>query len=418
MTTQRRVTAASAGLALLLASGCTGLPGSPLAGDAARPVRAEAFSSAPVPADRQAAPAPAAATESEPGPAGADAAFGAEPVVVGGWSPAPAEGRAPAPGGLELVDAKVGDINGRPIYISSFFEPIEARLIAEAGRLSRNEWRRLAAEEIIRPRLDGLIADELLRAEALAALNPQQRQGLRAFLTGFRRDLLSENLGSEQLARRRVEAGTGRSLDEALRQKETDTLISLALFQQINRRINVSWRDIRQRYERDQHVYRPPPTARFRLIRVPTENGEAVARIAERLGAEPFEEVAADPANTFRPDEGGLHEATVEGEFAESQFFGAATLNERARALEPGQVDGPFELGSNTSWLLLEEVERTSVSLYEAQLRINQELTLERRRQEQQAYLDRLIERARVHNRDEMFLRLMRIAEERYGPKG
>src|SRR5690606_15074926 len=125
--------------------------------------------------------------------------------------------------------------------------------------------------EIIQPRLDGIIADELLRAEALAALTPAQRQGLRSFLTGFRRDLLSENLGSEQLARRRLEESSGRSLDEALREKETDTLISLALFRQINRKVNVSWRDIRQRYERDANVYNPPPTARFRMIRVATE---------------------------------------------------------------------------------------------------------------------------------------------------
>jgi len=51
-------------------------------------------------------------------------------------------------------------------------------------------------------------------------------------------------------------------------------------------------------------------------------------------------------------------------------------------------------------------------------LRINQELTLERRRIEQQVYLSRLMERARVSNRDEMLLRLLTIADERYGPRG
>ncbi len=344
-------------------------------------------------------------------------AFGAAPVVVRGVTP-PAQAPAPQARRLELIDAKVGDINGRPIYVSSFFEPIEARLIAEAGRLNRNEWRRVAVEEIIQPRLDGIIADELLRAEALAALTPAQRQGLRSFLTGFRRDLLSENLGSEQLARRRLEESSGRSLDEALREKETDTLISLALFRQINRKVNVSWRDIRQRYERDANVYNPPPTARFRMIRVATERDEDVARVTERLAAgEPFEEVAQDPANSFERDRGGLTETSFTGEYAQATFFGSDTLNQQARSLEPGGVAGPFEVGTGTMWLKLEGVERTSISLYDAQLRINQELTLERRRAEQRAYLDRLKERARVSNRDEMLIRLLRIAEERYGPR-
>lgn len=347
-------------------------------------------------------------------------AFGAEPVEVRGTAPLPAaERREPvARGSLDLIDAKVGDINGRPIYASSFFEPVEDRLRAEAARLDPNAWRRLAVEEVILPRLDEIIADELLRAEALASLTPQQRQGLRAFLTGFRRELLSENLGSEQLARRRLENESGRTLDDALREKEDDTLIRLTLFEEINRRINVSWRDIQQRYERDQNVYNPPPTARFRMIRVPTADADALGRVRERLeAAEAFADVAADPVNTFQAEAGGLVEARFEGPFERGEFFGAPVLNERARALEPGGVVGPFELGSSTYWMHLEEIERRAISLYDAQLRINQELTLERRRDEQRAYLDRLIERARVSNRDEMLLRLLRIAEERYGPR-
>lgn len=350
-------------------------------------------------------------------------AFGAEPVVVRGMAPSvtgTTGTSAPARpvSRLELVDAKVGDINGRPIFASSFFEPIEARLIAEAARLDRNAWLRLVAEDIIRTRLDGLIADELLRAEALAALSPAQRQGLRSFLTGFRRDLVSENLGSEQLARRRMQEGSGQSLDETLRAKETDTLIRLALAQQINRRINVSWRDIRQRYERDQNIYNPPPTARFRMIRVPTARAEDVARINERLAAgEAFAEVAQDPANGYERQQGGLYERAFTGEFAQGEFFGSAVLNDRARALSPGGSSGAFEVGNSTTWLWLEGIERTSMSLYDAQLRINQELTLERRRREQELYMQRLIERARVSTRDEMLLRLITIADARYGPQ-
>lgn len=452
MSMLERLTAALTMAGMLAGAGCAMMGGGGdggTSGEGTRRVSPEAF--AAVAADGKATAGAARPTEhastgrNDIGAAAADAAdvgappratgrgqaareqdptrpFGAEPVVVRGMAPA-STATPPTPvrpiTGLELVDAKVGDINGRPIFASTFFEPIEARLIAEAARLDRNAWLKLAAEDVIVPRLDGLIADELLRAEALAALSPAQRQGLRSFLVGFRRDLLSENMGSEQLARRRLEEGSGQSLDDTLRAKETDTLIRLALAQQINRRINVSWRDIRQRYERDQNIYNPPPTARFRMIRVPTARAEDVARINERLAAgEPFEMVAQDPANSYEREQGGLYERTFTGEFSNGEFFGAPALNERARTLSAGQSSGAFEVGSSTTWLWLDGITQTSVSLYDAQLRINQELTLERRRREQQLYMNRLIERARMSTRDEMLMRLLAIAEERYGPRG
>lgn len=358
------------------------------------------------------------AAETTPPPASGELpAFGAEPVVVRSAVPATLEKPEPAaPAGLELVEAKVGDINGMPIYVSSFFEPIEDRLTAEAQRLRPADWRREAAK-IIAPRLDGMIADELLRAEALAALTTQQRQGLRAFLSNFRRDIITESAGSAQLANRRLEAG-GQSLDKALQQKETDTLVALTLFQEVNKRVNVSWRDIRQRYERDLKDYNPPPTASFRLIRVRTDNEEGLTRVTRLLGeGEAFEGVASDEANTFRRDDGGQVRSPFEGDFKQGEFFAAPELNEKARALGEGEVTGPFELGQFTCWLKLEGVEQESISLYDAQLKINQELTLERRRDEQTRYLSRLIERARVSNRDEILLRLLSVAEERYGPK-
>jgi hypothetical protein len=317
-----------------------------------------------------------------------------------------------APDGLALIEAKVGDINGKPIYLSSFFEPIEARLEAEAERLRLSAWRREAAQ-VIAQRLDGLIADELLRAEALSALSPQQRQGLRAFLTNFRDDILTQNLGSAQLASRR-----GQSLDQALRDKEIETLVSLTLFQEVNKRVNVSWRDIRQRYERDFEQYNPPPTAVFRLIRVPSANETAVAEISAKLeNGESFGVVATDPANTFFVEDGGLARRPFEGEFAEGEFFPAEDLNQKARSLSEGETTGPFALGNFTCWLTLEGIEQESISLYDAQLRINRDLLVERRTEARTEYLNKLIDRARVSNRDEILLSLLRVAEERYGPK-
>jgi hypothetical protein len=319
---------------------------------------------------------------------------------------------------LALLEAKVGDVNGKPIFTNSFFAPIEDRLIAESQRLSPANWRR-AAGGIIANRLDGIIADELLRAEALASLTPTQRVGLQAFLNNFRNNMLSENLGSSQLANRRVLEEEGVTLDEALRQKEVDTLVQLTLIQEVNRRVNVSWRDIKQRYERDIKEFSPPPTAVFRVIRAFKDKEDTVNEIQTQLDSGvDFLKVSASPLNNYNTDAAGMLTIVVEDTFADTEFFGAEELNTPAQQLQIGESVGPIELGSMLYWIKLMDIERVSISLYDAQLQIQRDLTFERRKDAQQEYLGRLMERARVSSREEVLIRLLQIADERYGRQG
>lgn len=333
------------------------------------------------------------------------------PDARSGESPA-ARPRQTAPEGLALIEAKVGDINGKPIYATSFFEPIEARLIANAERMRLAGWRGEAIK-IIDERLTGMMVDELLRAEALAALSTQQRQGLRAFLSEFRKNILTENLGSAQLAEKR-----GQSVDAAMREKEISTLVGLTLFQEVNKRVHVSWRDIQQEYERQYDRFNPPPTAVLRLLRVPTSETDSIEAIKDQIATGvAFEVIASESWNTFDPDEGGLIRSEFEGEYREGEFFGSDVLNERARSLSAGEITDAFELGRYTCWIKLEGVEQESVSLYDAQLAINVELNRERREAARQDYIRQLFERARVSNRETLLRRLLSIAEERYGPE-
>lgn len=318
---------------------------------------------------------------------------------------------------LSLLDAKVGDVNGKPIFTNSFFEPIDDRLIAEAGRLSPANWRR-SAGTIIANRLDGIIADELLRAEALASLTPNQRVGLQAFLGKFRNNLLSQNLGSSQLASRRLQQEQGQTLDEALKQKEVDTLVQLTLIKEINRRVNVSWRDIKQRYERDIDEFSPPPTAVFRVIRAFKDDKEKISEIQKQLdNGTDFLKVAAGPLNNFNTDADGLHEVQIEESYETTKFFGPDILNEATQKLHVGEAIGPIELGSSVYWIKLMNMKQESISLYDAQRKILIDLTAERKQEAYEQYLKGLNERARVSSRDEVLLRLLQIAEERYGPK-
>ncbi len=325
--------------------------------------------------------------------------------------------RRSSDGSLALLDAKVGDVNGKPIFTNSFFAPIEARLIALAKQLSPAEWQREASKAIT-SRLDGIIADELLRAEALTALTPTQRVGLQAFLSNFRANLLSENLGSSQLASRRIQQTEGITLDEALEQKELDTLVQLTLIAEVNRRVNVSWRDIKQRYERDIDQFSPPPTAVFRVIRAFTSDTEKIAEIQSQLDSgTDFLKIAAGPLNNYNTDADGLHTVLIEETYEQTKFFGADKLNEQVQQLSIGQSVGPIELGSTVYWIKLMDIVQESVSLYDAQLMIQRNLTAERRQEAYEQYLKGLDERARVTNRDEVLMRLLEIAEERYGPR-
>ncbi len=335
-----------------------------------------------------------------------------KPVTRQAGGTAPTEPRPVAPEGLTLIESKVGDINGKPIYATSFFEPIEARLIANAERMRLAGWRSEAIK-IIDERLTGLMVDELLRAEALAALSAQQRQGLRAFLSDFRRNILTENLGSAQLAEKR-----GQSVDAAMREKEIETLVGLTLFQEVNKRVHVSWRDIQQAYEQQHERFNPPPTAVLRLLRVPTDRADSIVAINAQISeGVAFEAIASEDWNTFEPGDGGLIRSEFEGAYAEAEFFGSDVLNEQARRLSPGEISEPFELASYTCWIKLEAIERESTSLYDAQLAINVQLNRERREAARQEYIRQLFERARVNNRETLIRRLLAIAEDRYGPE-
>lgn len=334
----------------------------------------------------------------------------------------PAAHRAPitsGEGGLAFLDAKVGDISGHPIYVTSFFEPIEDRLIAISEQeRDVNKWRRQAGD-IINSRLNGIIYDELLRAETLASLSPQQRVGLQSFLKDFRSNVLSENMGSAQLADRRFREDQGITLDEALRQKELDTLVGLTLYQEINRRINISWRDIKQRYERDIDKYQPPPTVTLQVIRVLEGEGELVDSITARLnGGEDFSSIAASELNNFNTKTQGKTESVIEESFEETKFFAPEPLNEAVYGLSLGEWTGPVSLGNANFWIKYLDRVQESKTLYEAQLEIQRELTNERRTIERHEYLTDLIERARVSSAEEILMRLIFIAERKYGPMG
>ncbi len=314
-----------------------------------------------------------------------------------------------------LIESKVGDVNGKPIFATEFLEPMAARMTAEAERMPRPQWVPWAYEQIERG-LQEIITDELLRAEALSRLSPEQKQGLRAFLTNIRGDLASGAAGSRSLAAKRLAEEEGMTEDEFIRSKEQEALIRTTLFRDIDNRVNVSWRDIEQRYQRDFENYNPPATAVFRFIRVPTDDVDAVAFVNDAIAnGRPFAEIISESKSNYKPDEGGLDEIPIQDSLEETELFGGRILNEQAHSVAPGEIAGPFELGSYTGWLSFEEIRQESVSLYDAQLVIYDQITTERRSKELQRFMKRLQNRASFSSLQEMRDRIFAVADRRYG---
>lgn len=352
---------------------------------------------------------------------------------------------------LVLVDAKIGEINGRPIRVDEMFDPAQGatRLaqIAETQRLTRSDWfearisppngdvnypatrevwRSLAAA-IFRNRLEQMLRDEVLTAEARAELKPDEKHGLQYFVQEQR-----EN-------RRRAAGGSKAELERQLRQKnqtegrfskdiETQVLIETQVQDKFRSRLKTSWKDVRLYYERNQQTYRPPLKARFRGILIGSDNADGVAEIMKALAAhQPFSEVASLPVNEYRPEEGGLFpDAEFKGPFSQGDFFSASELNAAARTLTKGNATAePIERLDQSGkkvlmWLYLDDIIDNSRPLSDpdVQMEIVQRLDSEALNIAVNAYIDRLKKRASFTDIETMTQTLVDIATERYWPTG
>jgi hypothetical protein len=325
----------------------------------------------------------------------------------------------------QFVDAKIGDVNGKPVFASAFFDrgtatapPLGPRLSAEASLKNRREWTAFAREQITQT-LQGFVVDELLEAEARSKLTEEQRQGLRYFVDTIQKDLVSANRGSRSRAE---ESLGGRTVTDFKREREQELLIRRELAT-LDQKTIVSPRDIENAWERQQDQYNPPSEARFRLISVEEAATDSVKKITDLLTAgTPFAQVAEDPANgQLVVPRKGEETRQFRGAYAEATFFPIEPLQNAAVSLAKGGWTGPVRVASASGsadlyWIALEQLIIEERTLADTQLIIYNDLQQRRFRRERELYINRLAERASFTSIDEMTMRLMAIAEARYLP--
>jgi hypothetical protein len=417
-------------LALVLAAGIAAASGGCSTGraESARLLRTQDFL-----ADRSAASAPA----ETPRPAAVAAASPAAVQVPPTPAPVPSEeldvaltiGPAvPAAQASQverplLIDAKVGEINGRPIRAQDVFLDVGPRIAAMRNErnMTRSKWVE-DSTRLIREWLELALIDELLQAEARASLRPEQQMGLRHMVQDWSENVRRESGGSRAAAERRAQE-QNKTIRQMERERETMLLIGYQIQERIRSRVRVSWKDVRLFYERNADVYNPPARARYRIIRVPRASSESVAAVQRMLeSGTPFATVAATPENTFRREDGGLRTPDVQftGAYGSAQLDLAPALAEAARKLTPGTWTAqPIEQGDHVTWIFLEQIIRQSrpLSDRDVQIEIANRLNRTAVNAEQAAYIERLKQRASFTDLDEMARRLAEIAAERYWPR-
>lgn len=337
-------------------------------------------------------------------------------VAIVGEPTSPVNPSASAASQPVVIDAMVGQVNGKPIYASRFLAPLDARLRARRVELRNNAaWQRAAAEIIARQLMDK-IRDELFLAEARAELTPEQRAGLFAFLDQVRDTLASTYGGSREEAQERLLAKEGESFEGKVESEKNRALIASIVRRYIIPRVNVSWRDVTRQYERDYGVYNPQAVASIRMIAVDQKDGAGVDAMRAALSSgTAFAEAAELPANVFPRGAEGVVGVKFDGEMSGARLFESETLNAQAQRLSLGSTVGPFDHQGRVMWMHLESVTREpGLPLEEVQLKIAEALRAARFQDEADRFLKRLQERASFTSVGEMTERLLVIAVERY----
>ncbi|MEQ9617275.1 MAG: peptidyl-prolyl cis-trans isomerase [Phycisphaerales bacterium] len=314
-----------------------------------------------------------------------------------------------------IVDRMVGQINGKPIYASEFFRSMDARLRAEAQKLEPRAWLDFVSKQIDAELADRL-TNELLLAEFQSALSLEERQGVIGFLAYIRENIRRQNRGSEARAEEQLLRTEGLTLDEKIEQQKEQQFIYEQVRREIKARVNVSYRDIKQRYERDAEMYTTEAEAVLRLIRVPADDEAAIGAVSDALalGADPAE-IAGEYSLYNKNENGLLRKQLGATDYREADLFPAPEMNTPARDLAVGQTTAPIEYRGSVYWIHLESLRASEkTSLYDTQLRIEQQIRAEREAEERRKYFFDLLENGSFSDSRAMKRELLEFAAERY----
>ncbi|MEX1017302.1 MAG: peptidylprolyl isomerase [Phycisphaeraceae bacterium] len=308
----------------------------------------------------------------------------------------------PAERDAYTMDGMIGQVNGRPIYARTVFEPIADQLRAIARQTSRAQFRNEAAR-LIAAQLDQIVTDALVLGAAERDLSEQERLGLRQMIQQRREELMRQHgQGSLALAEATLRRETGMGLDATLENFRQEVLIQRYLRRQLFPRINVTRRDIRRYYYDNLEQFNPQGQRVVELIRV-RERAEADRIAAELEAGTEFARVAEDVRRLDAPGEAPLAHTS---------------LNEVMAELAAGEHAGPVEAGEAFWFIRVAELDDAEQrSLRDAQLEIENRLRNQQFRLLSEQYRRDLFAEGSYNPIDQMTASLLEIAMSRYAPQ-
>jgi hypothetical protein len=325
----------------------------------------------------------------------------------------------PVAGDTYVIDALVGQINGRPIFSGEFFEPIGDQLRAIPATTQTAFLQ--AAGPIVREALQRQVDDALYLAEAEAALSPEERQGLRFWLQEIQDVAVARRGGSRAEADRRLRSTENRTLEEEVQLQRDQGLQGKLIREEIMPRIIVSKYEIEREYQRRFDEFNPPPTTRVDRLIIDRDQAELIESVGTRLEAgESIIDLAAELVADGRARLRQLGEFEVRpSELSESEKVSELFREFSAGWQTVGDWTGPMGSGSASWFFVAAVVERDSRPIFDEDVQRTLKADLQNRKfgEELGRYKARLRQDSIVSQEQEMFQMLLEIALRTYGPR-
>ena len=351
-----------------------------------------------------------------------ETAFHPANLTCGGTRPTPSGKTSDKDKDLEqegyLMDAMIGQVNGKALYAEQILKPLEPTL-KRLGRTETSPDFKLQARTLIGSELRGFISRAQILSKAEGHLKDNQRAGLNGLVEKHREELLRQyGEGSTALAEANILKEKEHSLAEELKNYREEQVIGYYMYEKVFPLVNVTRRDIERYYNDHLADYNKAETRQVRLIHVSTLTPLAGSQVAAALaGGQAFEKVAADPAlNTFSPAKSGAFASPIIGKPA----LAMAELNDAIAGLKTENAwAGPIKSADGTIWFvgLAAYVPGTNRSLDDAQLEIRNTLSGAQRAMLSDKIYAKAAEDVSISDPQKMLVTLLLIAQARYAAK-
>lgn len=364
------------------------------------------------------APAPdedAAALPADPAaPDTALASPTAERTTTPTPTPAPAAPVTAADKDL-TIDAKVGDIYGKPVYAGEVFSEIGEDQLARLGQIHpRLEFRERAAA-LIRGKLNEWLYNKLLIAEAESALSDRERQSLPGIRHIERERLIAKYGGGvPAIANQALIRERGYGVEEAVNRHTQVLILRKYRDEKIMSKVSVNRREVERYYRDHPHEFNPTPSVTLRLI-VARDTATADKIDSALAAGTPFAEVA-QAHSAFRAEDGGLLPPfQLEGPVSEFDELQWGPVNEKVRGLSPGEHSDRTPVDGSFYWVMLEDLQAQEPrTLQEVYLEIEKKLREDKEQRLHKKLMAELFRHGNYTPFEQMSVSLLDVAMVRY----